>query len=141
MIWRCVTSAALALSLVACADHRSAAVGKRLFMGELALTARIAGNDLPLPADGSRCTNCHDGNNAAAGSGTPAFAPPLAASTLLTERKRRGGPPTRYSLESFCSLLRTGIDPASVLVARAMPRYDLDTEKCRALWNYIKARS
>lgn len=140
MRWWRFTSAAFALSLLACEDHRSAALGKRLFMGELALTAHIAGNDLPLPADGSRCTNCHDGGGTA-GSGTPAFAPPLAASTLLADQKRRGGPLSRYSFEGFCSLLRTGVDPASVLIARAMPRYDLDTEKCRALWNYIKARS
>jgi hypothetical protein len=41
---------------------------------------------------------------------------------------------------SFCKLLRTGVDPVSVLVAREMPIYDLDDAQCTSIWNYLTAK-
>ena len=50
---------------------------------------------------------------------------------------RRNGPPSRFDEASFCRLLRTGVDPADIVVPRAMPRYAIDDTDCRALWAYL----
>jgi hypothetical protein len=34
-------------------------------------------------------------------------------------------------------LLRTGIDPAYVLVAREMPVFDVDDAQCEGLWRFL----
>ena len=36
-----------------------------------------------------------------------------------------------------CALLRTGLDPAYVLINVAMPRYTLNERDCTALWRYL----
>ncbi len=135
----------LAAALPACRRAALEAEGRRLFAGELPLPARLAGDDVDLPAQASRCANCHLTEAAAPEAGTAVatqtFGPALDGPSLVLPRARRGGPPSRYDLGSFCKLLRTGIDPAHVLIQRTMPRYDLDPTRCEALWTYLVARS
>jgi hypothetical protein len=105
--------------------------GQRLFLGEESLRARIAGQDFALPAEAARCSNCH-------GQQAPQrIGPLLGAVSLTVATSRRGGPPTRYELASFCRLLRTGVDPAFVILARSMPRYDLSEADCADLWAHL----
>src|SRR5688500_10224516 len=101
-----ITAAWLAVSLAACADSRSTTLGERLFNGNLSLMAHLSGDSTPLPGEATRCSNCHDAADVDAGT----FGPPLNRSSLLSERRRRGGPPSHYDLKSFCAVLRTGID-------------------------------
>jgi hypothetical protein len=114
-------------------------VGKKVYEGELPLVGRLAGDDTSLPTAATRCANCHPRSDSPDDGAAPAFGPPLTSSALTVSRRRRGGPPTRYEQATFCRLLETGVDPAFVLIARAMPRYELDTASCRALWNYVSA--
>lgn len=108
------------------------ALGAALFHGTPALPARLRHQDLSLPARASRCSNCHLGD-----SRQPALGPRLDASWLLGMRPRHGGPATRYERDSFCRLLRTGIAPADIVVAQAMPTYQLDDTQCDALWRHL----
>ncbi|HMN82893.1 MAG TPA: hypothetical protein PKA20_23595 [Burkholderiaceae bacterium] len=108
--------------------------GQRLLEGREPLPARIVGHETRLPATAARCTNCHlrdDRRNAAGGA---SLAPPLGRATLLRMSSRRGGPPSSYDAESFCRVLRTGVDPAFVTLPKAMPRYDISSAQCDALW-------
>jgi hypothetical protein len=114
-------------------------LGKKLYEGELPLVGRLAGDETELPTAATRCANCHTQTDSPGDDGAPAFGPPLTPAALTVARRRRGGPPTRYEEATFCKLLRTGVDPAYVLIARAMPRYELDTASCRALWKYVSA--
>jgi hypothetical protein len=105
--------------------------GQGIFWGDRPVPAYIAGQDFALPASASRCGNCH-------GEQAPQrIAPVLTAASLTQATSRRGGPPSRYEPASFCRLLRTGVDPAFVVVPRAMPRYDLSEADCAALWAYL----
>ncbi len=105
----------------------------------------------------TRCAGCHEAPastsatvatgaglaaaTAPAGGGTRAsYGPPLDADALARPQARRGGPPTRYDAASFCSVLRTGIDPASVVLAQQMPRYDLADQDCADLWAWLRER-
>jgi hypothetical protein len=112
--------------------------GKALFVGHEALKARIRDQRALLPSETVRCRNCH----VVAGQSVPerAIAPRLDRPLLLEPRSRRGGPPSAYELESFCTLLRRGVDPAHILIARAMPVYELDDEQCQSLWTYVIER-
>lgn len=111
----------------------SARRGAQLFDGEEPVKGTLVGHDEALPAFASRCINCHHTANAqAASSGIV-----LTRSALLFAASRRGGPPSRYELSSFCTLLRTGIDPAHIVIVHTMPRYDIDETQCLALWNYV----
>jgi len=109
--------------------------GKALFQGKGALTARIRGHDEFLPAEAVHCVNCHDAVNG--GRQTRVSAPHLDRSLLLEARQRRGGPPSRYDQAAFCKLLNTGVDPASVVIAREMPVYELDQSQCASLWSFL----
>ena len=40
-------------------------------------------------------------------------------------------------LTSFCRLLRTGVDPAYVIIDRVMPTYDVSDAACASLWQYL----
>jgi len=128
--------------------------GRQIYEGHLALVARLAGHDQPLPALATRCVNCHELRpadaplRAPAGQGagatpvpasaaTRAFAPALDGAALVAPRSRRGGPTSAFDARSLCQLLRTGIDPASVIIDTAMPRYELTDEHCDALWSYF----
>lgn len=142
MKWRdCIGLAALLGSAAAgAADDVSAARGRQLFLGETALPARIVGQDFALPLQASRCVNCH-GPSAAAPAPTaasaPAAAPMLSAATLTAALRRRGGPPSRYDAAALCTLLRTGVDPAYVMILRTMPRYEISDADCRSLWLHL----
>jgi hypothetical protein len=124
--------------------------GEDLFVGDGGLAGRVAGQDDPLPPAAVRCSNCHTGPTAGPNSPNPseadggeavlAYGPAVFGDALTAVRPRRGGPPTRYDETTFCGLLRSGIDPAHIIIARAMPRYTLDSVSCRALWSYVTAR-
>jgi hypothetical protein len=113
--------------------------GARLFDGTEPLAGTLAGHSAPLPAVATRCSQCHAGPG---GPGGPAatgslFAPALDRGALREARPRRGGPPVAYEAATFCRTLRTGIDPAHVVLPRAMPRFELDDVQCAALWDYL----
>ena len=134
-IWAAAAAAALAADASA-ADSREA--GRRLFEGQTPLAAQISGQGLALPPQASRCTNCHaEATDARASEPNRAFAPVLSPDGLRRSQPRRGGPPSRYDVASMCRVLRTGIDPASVIVDRNMPRYELTDADCNALWVYL----
>jgi len=131
---------AAAWGAMACSESRSQAMGRKLFEGQLPLVARLAGDDMLLPPEASRCANCHllaAAGGPADASGTATFGPPLTAVGLAQPQRRRGGPRSRYSVETFCTVLRSGVDPAHILVERAMPRYQIDNEGCQALWRHL----
>jgi hypothetical protein len=119
-------------------DSRQIDAGRALFEGDQALAARIAGHESALPAPASRCVNCH--GPPAGSEPVPASVRPLSAATLAEPVARRGGPPSRYDARSLCTLLRSGVDPAHVMVQRAMPRFDIDDLQCEALWQYLTNR-
>lgn len=112
-------------------------LGARLFSGRAPLAAQLAGRDLALPVSASRCTNCHRHDGPAPAASTAGFGPVLTAAALRTRQPRRGGPPSAYDEASFCRLLRTGIDPAHVLIDQRMPRYAATDAECAALWTYL----
>ncbi|CAN7640347.1 hypothetical protein LJR290_004930 [Variovorax sp. LjRoot290] len=114
----------------------SVARGARLFDGTEPLAGTLSGHSAPLPVAATRCTQCHagPGKSTAAASN---FAPPLDRRQLREARPRRGGPPVAYEQASFCRTLRTGVDPAHVVLPRTMPRFDADDGQCAALWDYL----
>lgn len=115
-------------------------VGRRLFEGAQALPAQITGQGVALPVGASRCANCHGLQTAAPAVSATPIGPVLGPANLVARQPRRGGPPSAYGEASFCRLLRTGIDPASVIVDRRMPRYDVSDADCAALWRYVAQR-
>lgn len=130
----------LGLALAGCtpSGRDASPTGEALFSGALPLVAHLQGDDLDLPTIASRCSNCHLMAAPADVGGPDARLGPMLTPALLTApQKRRGGPPSRYDATNFCTLLRTGVDPASVVVRRTMPRYRLDDAGCRALWDYL----
>jgi hypothetical protein len=129
---------ALALAGAGAATDEDAARGRRLFSGEAAVPARIAGQDVALPAQASRCVNCHVAGTAPpASAAATAAGPALNAQSLARPQRRRGGPPSRYDASSLCTLLRSGVDPAYVIIQRTMPRYEITDADCRALWAHL----
>jgi hypothetical protein len=114
------------------------ALGAQLFDGRQGLSAELAGRDLALPVAASRCSNCHRRDGPVTGApAAPAFGPPLTAASLRSRQPRRGGPASSYDGASFCRLLRTGIDPAFVMIDQQMPRYTTTDAQCAALWVYL----
>ncbi len=110
-------------------------LGQELFMGDTDLQGRIRTHLADLRPDVVRCGNCHA---AAAGPGIArSLAPRLTRDLLLQPQPRRGGPASAYSVASFCRLLRTGVDPAYVLLSLEMPQYALDDAHCQALWRFL----
>jgi hypothetical protein len=81
------------------------------------------------------------GNNESGLSTVPVqtFGPQLTSEYLTERARRRGGPPSSYDLPTFCAVLRTGIDPAHVVIRRVMPRYDIASADCTAIWTYLTA--
>jgi hypothetical protein len=112
----------------------SASPGRRMFLGESPLQGAIASHAESLPARTVSCANCHLG--AGPGSGA-SFAPMLNRAGMTQMRGRRGGPPSVFALASFCRMLRTGVDPAFILITRQMPRYTLSDDQCQDLWRYL----
>jgi len=107
--------------------------GRALYAGERALPGRIVGHDLDLPVQASRCVNCHG----SAATPVEVFAPRLDGGDLMRLQPRRGGPPSRYDAAALCTLLRTGVDPAHVVIPRTMPRYRASDADCEALWAHL----
>lgn len=103
------------------------ALGAALHGGGAPLTGHLRGHAESLPAAVLPCTNCHDSK----------AAPALSAQRLLIAVPRRGGPPSAFDRASFCTLLRTGVDAAGVVLPSAMPVYELDDDACSALWAYV----
>lgn len=141
--------------------------GAAIFAGRQPLPGHLRGDGMALPTQATRCTNCHatdaglsaDGiagavptgakagtvtaDGQAPATGAPAaanFAPRLNATQLAQALPRRGGPPSRYDATSLCRLLRTGVDPAGVMVQRAMPLFEASDADCQALWQYLGTR-
>jgi hypothetical protein len=135
--------AALLLAGTAGATAADVARGRALFDGSATLPARVHGQDFALPAQASRCANCHVAAAApatAAASAVAVGAPALTAAALSTPTRRRGGPPSRYDAVSLCTLLRNGVDPAHVMIERTMPRYTISDADCQALWLHLLER-
>ncbi|KJK24161.1 hypothetical protein UB46_12825 [Burkholderiaceae bacterium 16] len=133
--WRAVLGVALAAaSMLAAAADSSGDVerGRALFHGETDLSAHLRGDPTPLPASAVRCINCHTRTSRG-----EAFAPPLTADSLRTLSPRRGGPPTAYDRDAFCSALANSIDVANVVLVKAMPQYLQSDSDCSALWAYL----
>jgi hypothetical protein len=129
-----------AATFVQADDAVNALRGQRLFQGDAPLAARIFGQDFDLPREASRCVNCHQPTGTAASSAiaiTQPFGPPLSAALLTQPERRRGGPPSRYDAASLCTLLRSGVDPAHVIILRSMPRYEISDADCRSLWLHL----
>jgi hypothetical protein len=115
--------------------RRQIQAGHDLFMGKAALNGRIRTDFSNLPTEVVRCKNCHAQS---AGKDVPlSLAPRLNRQFLLEPRARRGGPMTSYDEQTFCRVLRGGLDPAYILVSAEMPRYEIDEGMCEALWKYI----
>lgn len=124
------------LLLSAWLEQQDRARGADLFEGRSALQARLNGHAVDLPVSATRCANCHatDGAQAAI-----AFGGALDAASLTAPRSRRHGPPSRFDAVSLCRLLRTGVDPAEVMVSPTMPRYDLSDQECLQLWKHLSS--
>lgn len=135
---RFLLAASIMLLLAAAFFAYPVVMGYSYYHGYAGLKGRIAGHDTDLPAQASRCANCHDRPAYASSVAQPIA--PLDRVALLTPHSRRGGPATAFSEESFCALLRDGIDPAMVMVNRTMPRFDLTQGQCHALWRYVLLR-
>lgn len=110
--------------------------GRQLFTGAQPLVAQMPGQGQRLPANASRCINCHAAPGLRAGA-TGSFGPRLDAAQLIKPQARRGGPPSRYDASSLCRALRDGVDPAGVVLSGAMPRYQIDDSACRQLWTLL----
>lgn len=132
---RLCLSVSFAAAFLLGASSISVQRGVALFNGKEALSGRIRGHDETLPPEVVRCVNCH-GENASTRL-SRVVAPHLDSSLLLEFHQRRGGPPSRYDQPAFCKLLRSGVDPAHVLIAREMPTYDVNEAQCASLWMFL----
>lgn len=110
-------------------------VGCRIFAGQQPVVAHLRDDPRALPAATARCIQCHTPQD-----GAPAFAPPLSSGYLLGAMRRRGGPPSGYDQAAFCRALRDGVDPAGVLLRKAMPNFQVSDDECAALWRFVTAR-
>lgn len=146
-----LAAAAAAAGLHAWRVHAAAAQverGRRLAEGSAALPGRIAGHDVALPAATTRCANCHQPAASATVpaslrggiEGVASAAPPLDRRSLTTAQPRRNGPPSAYDAAALCRLLRTGVDPASIVLPATMPRFSPTDAQCAELWAFLVAR-
>jgi hypothetical protein len=109
-------------------------LGRSLFLGQQPLPGQMPGAPNALPANASRCINCHAAPGLRPTGAGAGFGPALNAAWLMQLQPRRGGPASRYDAASLCRLLREGVDPAGVVLPAAMPRYRVDDAQCRQLW-------
>ena len=124
-----------AAAVNAAAAHEEYLRGQALFSGTIDLHGRIYTHVADMPPMVVRCSNCHA---VADGPDVPrSLAPRLTHSLLILPRARRGGPPSHYSRNGLCTLLRNGVDPAFVMISVEMPRYMIDDLNCGALWAYL----
>ena len=126
-----------ALASEAVPSPPSAATGEAIYQRAQGVVARVNGET--VMAGAARCANCHGDHGEGRREGALA-ASPLHRSALGESHSRRGGPPSRYSRETFCHSLRRGIDPAGVVLDAAMPRYDLSDQACGSLWDFVIGR-
>jgi hypothetical protein len=133
--------ATLAGLATAAAAPGDGALGARLFDGRAPMEARLAGRDVALPVNASRCTNCHRRDGPARAASAGELGPALTAAALRTRQPRRGGPASAYDGGAFCRVLRTGVDPAQVIIDLRMPRYAASDAECAALWAYLGGSS
>jgi len=117
------------------AERSRLELGRKLVLGVEPLKGRMVGHDLDLPTATVRCQNCHKIGQEPGKS----FAPRLSQASLTGLVKRRGGPPSRYDVATFCGVLADGVDPAHVMIPQTMPRYNLTEQECAALWTYVTA--
>ncbi|MGF6919416.1 hypothetical protein [Paraburkholderia sp. 40] len=116
-------------------SSRSIELGREIFSGQHALVAHLRDDNRTLPDNAVGCINCHGhADNAAS------FAPPLTSQYLLSDTRRRGGPPSRDDLGSFCRVLNVGVDPTGIVLKKAMPQYTFSDTECAALWSFVTAR-
>ncbi len=120
--------------VAAVAQERSQQRGHDLFTGAVPLRGTIIGHSQALPHESARCINCHALVTTAPTAASASFGPLLSRRHLTATLARRGGPPSRYDQAALCRLLRQGLDPATVMIARAMPRYDISDADCQSLW-------
>ena len=113
----------------------SVVMGRQMFFGNEPLLGVITGHTEYLPSKMVSCVSCHMG--AAGPGGSASFAPVLNRLRMTALIARRGGPPSAFSASSFCQMLRTGVDPAYILITRQMPRYRLSDDQCLGLWRYV----
>ncbi|MEJ8812410.1 hypothetical protein WKW77_15100 [Variovorax ureilyticus] len=125
----------MAATASATAAPDAVARGARLFDGAEPLAGTLSGHDAPLPSAATRCVQCHAGPGRSSAAGATTLS--LDRNLLREARARRGGPPVAYDEASFCRTLRTGIDPASIVLPRSMPRFEVDDAQCAALWAYL----
>ena len=140
--WAVLGIAVLAIAGLQARSLHEADLGERAFDGRVALVARIVGHEAALPPLTAACANCHLPNRVPAGPDGVAAAdaslgPRLTRTGLTEPVSRRGGPPSRFDEAAFCRLLRTGEDPAGVLLPRSMPRYEIDDAGCSRLWRHL----
>ncbi|WP_368623221.1 hypothetical protein [Paraburkholderia sp. BR13444] len=127
----------LGLASIMCVAHAAPLcepkdLGCAIFNGQRSVAAQLRDDDHLLPGSTTRCANCHSQTGAA-----DAFAPPLTARTLFPAKSRRDGPASSYDQATFCRALREGIDPANVLLRKAMPHYRISDSECAALWHFV----
>ena len=136
----------------------SVARGRALFNGDGGegdvLRGRLRNHKRFLSATATRCSNCHVKGEAAKDAGpdpsaanspsgtalsaqTNRFGPALNAAYLQNNLSRRGGPPSAYTPQSLCELLRSGTNPVSILINTSMPHYRISASQCRDLWAYL----
>lgn len=110
-------------------QQQARARGAALFEGRSPLAGTLPGHVQALPTEATRCVNCHTGLRPAGGL--------LDAARLARPQARRGGPASRYDAASLCQLLRSGTDPAHVIIDATMPRYQADDRQCADLWAHL----
>lgn len=128
---------AAALAMVVAGTAVAAGVrerGEAIFVGHEPIQGTIRGHRSSLPPDTVKCVNCHKAKDPQS---PPSPAPVLTRSLLFDKIPRRGGPPSSYDAASFCKMLRSGIDPAYILISRVMPVYDVDDAQCASLWGFL----
>jgi hypothetical protein len=109
--------------------------GKRIFHGLDAVQGKVQDNGTALPAQASKCINCHSAQ--APGGALAGSAQYLSATTLSRKMSRRGGPAYFYDQPNFCNTVRTGVDPAGIVLEAKMPRYQISDTQCADLWLFL----
>lgn len=132
----------LGVVLMSVSDVRAAidmALGRRIYDGDEAITARMVGHNAPLASAAIKCIACHAA--AVNKSLEKSLGPALTLAFLTTPQSRRGGPPFVYNQASLCTTIRTGVDPQFITLQRLMPRFDIDDRQCAVLWAYLTRTS
>jgi len=113
--------------------------GEDLFYGREELKGTLYLHNRSLNTPFVRCMNCHRLQDQQKTSNKSDFGPELGARFLQTENSLRGGPARAYDADSFCHMLRTGMDPSQIMIRTDMPRYTLNDDDCHALWRFLLA--